>query len=112
MLSQWGKMATCPTLVAALLMRLFGLTHGERQLAFQGIHVVEQNLHGVSDRELAACALAYYLSRIFVEHVAVVGQRVDGNQSFHKKIFQLDKETEARGADDESTEPLTDAILH
>src|SRR5260370_42209209 len=99
-------------LFAALLLRLLRLHQRKRQLPFHRIHFVQQNPHRVPDRELTPCALANYLPRILVKHVAVAGQRIDRNQSFHKKILKLDEESEPRGADDEPTELLTHAILH
>ena len=76
------------------------------------VHFVEKHVHTVADGELATGALADDLAGVLMKHIAITGQRVNGDQAFDEQILQLDEESETGGADDERAEFLAHAVLH
>ncbi len=81
-------------------------------LAFLREDAVENHLHTISCAEAAAPALADDLVRVFAPGVAVVAQRVDGDQALDKKVGELDEEAVFGGVEHQGGKFLADAVLH
>jgi len=60
----------------------FILENGKLQLAFVGVHAIEEYSHPVADRKLAPRALPHDLADVLLISVLIAGQRVDGHEPF------------------------------
>src|SRR5690348_5168550 len=88
--------------------RSFGFIfqQGELQLAFIGVHAVQDYADLVADGKLAAGTLAHDLADVLLISVLVARQSVDRDEPFDKEIGQFNEETILGGTDDQGVEVL------
>ena len=92
-------------------MRFF-FEDGELNFLFYRVDAIHEHSYPLTQAVDLSVALADYLAGVFVEGVAVVGQRVQWDQAFDKQIGEFDEESELSHADDQAVEVFADPVLH
>src|SRR5262245_43943342 len=76
------------------------------------VHAVNADADTITEPELPPSAASGERVPAFVEMIIVVGQCPNRNQTFDKKIVQLDKDAEIPNVDDYPVELFAQALSH
>ena len=84
----------------------------EVQFSFYRVDSVQEDSEAVSHFVNLARVLAYDFAGVFVVSVAIVDQRVQGDQAFYEQVGEFYEESEFGDAGDQGVEVFADAVLH
>jgi hypothetical protein len=90
----------------------FFFEYGELNFLFYRVDAIHEHSYPLTQAVNLSVALADYLAGVFLEGVAVVGQRVQWDQSFDKQIGEFDEESELGHAGDQAVEVFADSFLY
>src|ERR1041385_6122943 len=77
---------------------------GKLKFALCRVYAIERDPHPITDRELAAGALADHLAHVLVISVLVARERVDGHEALDEQVRQFHEHAVFGRGDDERVE--------